>query len=314
MGVKKILCLFSAAVISAQMLFIPACADWEKSEKGYSYKDSESGESLVGWQTIDGNTYYFDKDGIALTGWQRLGDLGNVKRYYFIVSDKGRMAKGWVRIKGETYYFRKNDGVLCTGVQKIGGKMYCFDKNGKLYKDTVLLIKGVNYFIDEKGVVTNQLEIEDEIVPPDKPMENLEWGMTEKEVVKALGLKKDDYVTSGSQLAVKQKYEGAEQLTYYISEDKGLQCYSLSRQRYPKNSNTHEYGERSRGRINTARWHRWKTYSDDNFHLTVYYRGDNILFFMGDEETVITFVFSEEISSGFFSGEKTPAEILKAAT
>lgn len=289
---------FSVAV--SGLTAVSASAVWVKSTEGYSYKDNETGEKLIGWQKINKKIYYFDKDGIACTGWTWV----NGKRYYFIASDKGRMAIGWKKISGERYYFGK-DGVVYTGTKIIGTKMYLFDKYGKLYTSRTILLGGKRYIIDENGVVTNRDEIEAKLFELDEPLKKLKWGMNEKEIAKAAGIK--EYVVSDTQMAVPQRYDGAEQLTYYISEKNGFQCYSISQ------ASSTNYYTKARMRLNDD-WHKeGKIDTKDDSSVIVYSKDGKIALLMNDGKRVITFVISEKMSEGFFNGDKTVAQVLASA-
>lgn len=66
----------------------------------------------VGWNTIDGKKYYFDKNGAMLTGWQTIDG----QRYYF--EDDGAMVTGWQTIGGTQYYFNTS-GEMVTGWENV---------------------------------------------------------------------------------------------------------------------------------------------------------------------------------------------------
>ena len=88
------------------------------------------GKALKGWQTINGFTYYFGKDGAQRTGWQNIDGSG----YYFFPKTsgknyKGTMARNWQTIGGKTYFFGA-DGKVRTFWQTINGFRYYFGSNG----------------------------------------------------------------------------------------------------------------------------------------------------------------------------------------
>jgi LAS superfamily LD-carboxypeptidase LdcB len=56
-------------------------------------------EKRVGWYDQDGDTYYYNEDGVMTVGWLEL----NEDRYYF--REDGRMAKGMVTIDGKPCFF-----------------------------------------------------------------------------------------------------------------------------------------------------------------------------------------------------------------
>ena len=74
---------------------------------------------VTGWQSIDGNWYYFAKGGAMQTGWQKLG----TKWYYF--DGEGILATGWKQIGSKWYHFA-DGGAASEGWQKLGDKWYYF--------------------------------------------------------------------------------------------------------------------------------------------------------------------------------------------
>ena len=75
--------------------------------------------SKTGWQVINGQKYYYGKDGIKKTGWQEIDG----KKYYFGEENDGAMKTYWQKIDDKWYFFG-NDGVMRTYWQKIWGKWY----------------------------------------------------------------------------------------------------------------------------------------------------------------------------------------------
>ena len=114
---------------------------WIEDEKGWQYKDENGNLLKDGWWEIDGEKYYFDKDGyratdwlktenkwyylgtdgIMRTGWQELGG----KWYYLGSADDGAMRTGWQELWGTWYYLGgADDGAMRTGWQKLWGTWY----------------------------------------------------------------------------------------------------------------------------------------------------------------------------------------------
>lgn len=114
---RKICAMALAAVISVSVMTSAATvyADWEKTDRGYSYTDDETGAALKGWQKIGGKTYYFSSGGVARTGW-------------------------W-NIDGELYHFSRK-GVMQTGKATINDKIYDFGKDGKLVRNIEITVNG----------------------------------------------------------------------------------------------------------------------------------------------------------------------------
>ena len=138
-------------------------------QKGKKIKDR--------WLTLDGKTYYFDKKGHQVTGWQ-YGSSSSVRRYFYPrLGPKGYMAKGFVTdskgtvryfnkngimvrgfttINGGTRYFDKKTGALYTGRRKIGKYFYFFqghgnpEKRGIVFKGGWKTVSGRTCYYDKK--------------------------------------------------------------------------------------------------------------------------------------------------------------------
>lgn len=104
---------------------------------------------------IHGDTYYFSKEGIMLTGFQII----NGKTYYFNPS-YGNMLKGWQKLDGVYYYFNKS-GEMLTGIQQIGNNWYYFAENGGLQTGWQLLDSGWSYFTSNGAMAFGRHTIDD---------------------------------------------------------------------------------------------------------------------------------------------------------
>ena len=109
---------------------------------------NSKGKRLTGWQTINGQKYYFKPE--MKTGWQTISG----KKYYLNPTKSsasyGAAKTGFVKIKGSWYYFNqdgsmktgwllkdmkyyyldKKTGKMLTGKQTIDGKLYNFGTSG----------------------------------------------------------------------------------------------------------------------------------------------------------------------------------------
>ena len=117
---------------------------WSQRIGGYWYYFNGASQMQTGWVTwkADGSKSYFDGNGRALTGWQKLSG-----KWYYFRPESGKSARWSQRIGGYWYYFNgasqmqtgwvtwNNDksksyfdsnGRARTGFQKIGGKTYYF--------------------------------------------------------------------------------------------------------------------------------------------------------------------------------------------
>ncbi|MGN1419637.1 MAG: phosphodiester glycosidase family protein [Acutalibacteraceae bacterium] len=121
------------------------------------------GEARTGWQTIGDDAYYFDENGLAVTGKQSIThydkdgnpfeaicefdesgkqigaafvtDANGVTRAY----RGGEVLKNWQEINGDLYYFSRSDGAMRTGKTTItlrtNQQLECvFSEDGKLIR------------------------------------------------------------------------------------------------------------------------------------------------------------------------------------
>lgn len=118
---------------------------WQLTDNGWNFLD-EAGEPVKGLQQIKGDTYYFDADGLMLTGFCDTPQ----GRCFFGTS--GRMAVGTFTYGGKRYLAGK-DGILLTGWQQNenGETCYCY-KDGSVATGKAV-INGASYLFDGDGVL-----------------------------------------------------------------------------------------------------------------------------------------------------------------
>ena len=119
---------------------------WSTAEDGtVRYLDTE-GEPLLGWYTIEGETYYLDpeQNGAVYTGWLDTED-GR-----FFLNESGVRAAGWVEINGATYCFSDSGAMLTGWIETESGRMY-LDESGALQTGW-LELDGTRYYLRENGV------------------------------------------------------------------------------------------------------------------------------------------------------------------
>lgn len=98
---------------------------WSKNRKGLRYKYVKNSKYAKNvWQKINGQIYFFEKNGYAHTGWKTY----HGKRYY--LNRKGQLVTGWQKLGGGMYYFQKTTGYAVTGKKKIGKDTYYFSTKG----------------------------------------------------------------------------------------------------------------------------------------------------------------------------------------
>ncbi len=136
-------------------------SQWLQSGNKWWYRHGDGSYTKNGWEKIDGDWYYFDKDGWMLTNqW-----IGN---YY--VTASGRMAKNtwignyhvnadgvwddtkkpaaqWIQ-SGNRWWYKHSDGSYTkNGWEKIGGDWYYFDKDGWMLANQWI----GNYYVTASG-------------------------------------------------------------------------------------------------------------------------------------------------------------------
>ena len=136
---------------------------WVQEGGNWYYYDA-NGVKVTGWQKI-GNWYYFDNDGVMQTGWindggtwyylrasgaMHTGWLSSGNKWYYL-KPSGAMATGWEKVDGVWYYF-SGSGAMVTGWQKIGGSWYYLQPSGAM-KTGWLLSGGKWYFMYASGAM-----------------------------------------------------------------------------------------------------------------------------------------------------------------
>ena len=89
----------------------------------------------TGWETVDGQRFYFLESGAVAKGWQTIEGT----KYY--LGTNGAAATGLQTIDGTQYYFDA-DGAAATGWQTIDGKKYYFKDSGAMAIGEILTIDG----------------------------------------------------------------------------------------------------------------------------------------------------------------------------
>ena len=82
-------------------------------------------QTLPGFFSVDGKTFYANADGELQSGWVRIGDS-----HYFFDSDYA-MQTGWYW-DGSSWYWLDSDGSMATGWRLISGSWYFFDDSGAM--------------------------------------------------------------------------------------------------------------------------------------------------------------------------------------
>lgn len=100
---------------------------WSKDNNGNKYTNPDGTTPNAGWAEIDGESYYFNQSGYAVTGWVK-----DSNEWYYMDDETGAMlTNDWV---DNTYYLQE-DGTMATGWAKLGGTYYYFDGAGVKVKN-----------------------------------------------------------------------------------------------------------------------------------------------------------------------------------
>ena len=81
--------------------------------------------------------YYFDANGVMVTGWQQIGG------YWYYMTTDGHMQTGWQQIGGSWYFLRQSTNQYGTGPA------------GSMLANTSAYINGKTYYFNASGVCTN---------------------------------------------------------------------------------------------------------------------------------------------------------------
>lgn len=90
----------------------------------YLFADPVSKELLTGWQSISGESYYFDThSGLMRTGW--ISDNGS----WYYCNQSGIRFSGWLKLNDIWYYLDpERRGAMSTGECKVGAHWYYLDE------------------------------------------------------------------------------------------------------------------------------------------------------------------------------------------
>ena len=109
----------------------------------YCYEDSTCAKNRP--VTIGEDTYYFDANGLMVTGWASynggwhwMGASGraatgwvNDRGTWYLLDDTGTMVTGWAQV-GESWYYLASSGAMTTGWASINGAWYYLDASGAM--------------------------------------------------------------------------------------------------------------------------------------------------------------------------------------
>ena len=108
---------------------------------GVTYYVTEDGEKLTGFQTIDGNEYFFNEKGVM----QKQTWVTVDGKKYYANADGTLVKNAFFEKWGSSYYFDEN-GVLQTGFITVDGNDYYANDKGVVQKNTWITVDGDKYY------------------------------------------------------------------------------------------------------------------------------------------------------------------------
>ena len=158
------------AVVSPKAENSTSQSGWQtENGNSYYYRD---GQKLIGQQNIDGKDYYFNDQGQQQKDYflnqnnhtyyfqadgTRLNDgfYNNWEHTYYFQADGSRLDNGFYNNWGHTYYFQADGSRLDNGFYNNWGHTYYFGSDGALTTNKDIIVNGVNYRADNSGVLTS---------------------------------------------------------------------------------------------------------------------------------------------------------------
>ncbi|MBI6102251.1 cell wall-binding protein [Clostridium perfringens] len=134
------------------------------------YYFGEDGLAKTGWQTINGNKYYFEFHGRMYKGVSTIFEKEVDEDFYrvdlptYLFNESGALvtSEGWHKVTlydGEKWCYTDNTGLCKKRLEKINNKYYYFEPHNGLMETGVISIYGfngnkeANYFFDESGAL-----------------------------------------------------------------------------------------------------------------------------------------------------------------
>ncbi len=120
---------------------------------GEKYYADEQGTILKGVQTVDGKSYLFDRNDGGKMVRNKMAHDWWGDHYY---GDDGVMQTGFITYEGNTFYFFEN-GDMAHGWQTIDGNTYFFGDNDGIMAKGTTFIYWRDYEFDENGVLQGDI-------------------------------------------------------------------------------------------------------------------------------------------------------------
>ncbi len=128
---KRMATVVAAVGLSALCVSTVWAAGWGQDERGYWYQNPTGSYARSGFSTIDGVMYAFDAEGYMITGWQSQDG-----QWYYFEPESGAQAIGWKQIDGKWYFFdQAKSGVMQTGWRTEGNKTFYLGSDGAMIQN-----------------------------------------------------------------------------------------------------------------------------------------------------------------------------------
>ena len=146
---------------------------WVNDAAGWKYCYADSTCAKNGPLVIGEDTYYFDANGLMVTGWAFYNDawhwMGasgraatgwvNDRGAWYFLNDSGQMVTGWTQVNGSWFYLT-DSGKMASGWTKIGGFWYYLQDSGAMATGWVKDGR-TWYYLNESGqMVTGRVQID----------------------------------------------------------------------------------------------------------------------------------------------------------
>ena len=146
---------------------------WVNDAAGWKYCYADSTCAKNGPLVIGEDTYYFDANGLMVTGWAFYNDawhwMGasgraatgwvNDRGAWYFLNDSGQMVTGWTQVNGSWFYLT-DSGKMASGWAKIGGFWYYLQDSGAMATGWVKDGR-TWYYLNESGqMVTGRVQID----------------------------------------------------------------------------------------------------------------------------------------------------------
>ena len=145
-GYMSIHCMVCDAIREGSTVVLPVLVgEWHQDLNGWWYDNGDGTYAKNEFKVINGATYYFDRYGYMVTGWEKIGGK------WYMFNGSGVMQTGWQQIYGAWFYFNEN-GTMQTGWKQIDGLWYYFSESGAMVTNWQKL-GGVWYYFNASGAM-----------------------------------------------------------------------------------------------------------------------------------------------------------------